>query len=273
MAVQDSEGVTNVLLVQLRDLELRQKELREGQRSGLELETLVEGNPMRHPKLANEDVDLALVLVVEEEESFVTVQGVEGDVRLVALVAQESRGEGRTPAYGHEIEVAVLARERRRQAAGGAEANGHSPEEPKRNILGGRPCQQPLALCQDISLDPAHGETLTRSGEERMPSAAYSQSVWELVRNLEDDERAAQAFVRLAAFGVATWLGSLVLAQSFLPLSTIAALLAVVFGGIGWRAARNGDPREASTFVGIALAFALALLWVFFVFAVLLRLA
>jgi hypothetical protein len=97
--------------------------------------------------------------------------------------------------------------------------------------------------------------------------------VWELVRNLEDDEHAAQAFVRLAAFGLATWLGSLVLAQSFLPLSTIAALLAVVFGGVGWRAARNGDPREASTFVGIALAFALALLWVFFVFAVLLRLA
>jgi hypothetical protein len=97
--------------------------------------------------------------------------------------------------------------------------------------------------------------------------------VWELVRNLEDDERAAQAFVRLAAFGVATWLGSLVLAQSFLPLSTIAGLLAVVFGAIGWRAARNGDPREASTFVGIALALALAVLWVFFVFAVLLRLA
>ena len=52
--------------------------------------------------------------------------------------------------------------------------------------------------------------------------------MWELVRNLEDDERAILFFVRLAAFGVATWLGSLVLAQSFLPLSTLAALLAVV---------------------------------------------
>jgi hypothetical protein len=97
--------------------------------------------------------------------------------------------------------------------------------------------------------------------------------VWELVRSLEDDERAAQAFVRLAVFGVATWLGSLVLAQSFLPLSTLAALLAVVFGGIGWRAARNGDPREGSTFVGIALALTLAALWLFFFLSVLLRLA
>lgn len=106
-----------------------------------------------------------------------------------------------------------------------------------------------------------------------MPPAAYSQCVWELVRNLEDDDRASQAFVRLAGFGVLTWLGSLVLAQSFLPLSTIAALLAVVFGAVGWRAARNGEPREASTFVAIALAVALALLWVLFFFAVLLRLA
>jgi hypothetical protein len=97
--------------------------------------------------------------------------------------------------------------------------------------------------------------------------------VWDLVRNLEDDERAAQAFVRLAVFGVATWVGSLVLAQTFLPLSTLAALLAVVFGGIGWRAARNGDPREASTFVGMALALALAGLWALIVFSFLLRLA
>ena len=97
--------------------------------------------------------------------------------------------------------------------------------------------------------------------------------MWELVRNLEDDERAAQAFVRLAAFGVFTWLGSFVLAQSFLPLSTLAALLAVVFGVVGWRAARNGEPREASTFVAMALALSLAGLWVLFVFAFLLRLA
>jgi hypothetical protein len=115
--------------------------------------------------------------------------------------------------------------------------------------------------------------TLTRSGEEQMPPSPYSQSVWELTRNLEDDEYAAQAFIRLAAFGVFTWLGSLVLAQSFLPLSTLAALLAVVFGGVGWRAARNGEPREASTFVALALAIALAGLWILFAFAFLLRLA
>ena len=213
------------------------------------------------------------MLVVEEEESFVSVQSVEGDVRLVALAAEESRRYGRAPAHGHEIEVAVFAREWRRQAAWCSQADRDATEQPKRHACGLRSGEEPFPFSNDVGLDSAHCETLTRSGEERRPVAAYSQSVWELVRNLEDDERAAQAFVRLAAFGVATWLGSLVLAQSFLPLSTIAALLAVVFGGIGWRAAKNGDPREASTFVAIALAFALAVLWVFFVFAVLLRLA
>ena len=97
--------------------------------------------------------------------------------------------------------------------------------------------------------------------------------MWELVRNLEDDERAILFFVRLAGFGIFTWLGSLVLAPSFLPLSTLAALLAVVFGGVGWRAARNGEPREASTFVAMALAVTLAGLGILFVFAFLLRLA
>jgi hypothetical protein len=204
------------------------------------------------------------VLVVEEEESFVSVQSVEGDVRLVALASEESRREGRTPAHGHEIEVAVFAREWRRQAAWRSQADRDAAEQPQRHAFGLRSGEEPFPFFYDVGLDSAHCETLTRSGEERRPVAAYSQSVW---------ERAAQAFVRLAAFGLATWLGSLVLAQSFLPLSTIAALLAVVFGGIGWRAAKNGDPREASTFVAIALAFALAVLWVFFVFAVLLRLA
>lgn len=201
------------------------------------------------------------------------MQSVEGDVRLVAFGAEESRREGRAPAHRREIEVAVLARERRRQATGGSETDRNAAEQPQRHAFGLRSGEEPFPFYYDVGLDAGHGETLTRSGEERRPVAAYSQSVWELVRNLEDDERAAQAFVRLAVFGLATWLGSLVLAQSFLPLSTIAALLAVVFGGIGWRAAKNGDPREASTFVAVALAFALAVLWVFFVFAVLLRLA
>jgi hypothetical protein len=96
--------------------------------------------------------------------------------------------------------------------------------------------------------------------------------VWELVRSLEDDvrsleddERAATAFLRLGGAGIITWFVTAAVADSLLPATTLASLMAVVFGVVGWRAARQGVPREASTVVGIVLAVILALLWLFIV--------
>jgi hypothetical protein len=37
---------------------------------------------------------------------------------------------------------------------------------------------------------------------------------------------------------------------------------------VGWRAARQGVPREASTVIGIVLAVILALLWLFLVLSI-----
>jgi hypothetical protein len=96
--------------------------------------------------------------------------------------------------------------------------------------------------------------------------------VWELVRSLEDDvrsleddERAATAFFWLGGAGIITWFVTAAVADSLLPATTLASLMAVVFGVVGWRAARQGVPREASTVVGIVLAVILALLWLFIV--------
>jgi hypothetical protein len=89
--------------------------------------------------------------------------------------------------------------------------------------------------------------------------------VRELVRTLEDDERAAQAFLALGLFGVLTWFATLVVADTLMPLSTLGALLAVVFGLVGWRAAKQGVPREASTLVGLVLAVSLAFLWIYLI--------
>jgi hypothetical protein len=47
--------------------------------------------------------------------------------------------------------------------------------------------------------------------------------------------------------------------------------MAVVFGVVGWRAARQGVPREASTVIGIVLAVILALVWLFLVLAIVAR--
>ena len=96
--------------------------------------------------------------------------------------------------------------------------------------------------------------------------------MWELVRSLEDDvrsleddERAATAFLWLGGAGIITWFVTAAVADSLLPATSLASLLAVVFGVVGWRAARQGVPREASTVIGIVLALILALVWLFIV--------
>ena len=94
----------------------------------------------------------------------------------------------------------------------------------------------------------------------------------ELVRTLEDDQRAAQAFFGLVIFGIVTWFASFAVADTLLPLTTLGALLAAVFGVVGWRAAKQGVPREASTLVGLVLTALLAFLWIYFVPAALVRL-
>jgi predicted PurR-regulated permease PerM len=97
--------------------------------------------------------------------------------------------------------------------------------------------------------------------------------VWELDRALEDDTRAAGLFVWLGAAGIATWLASIMLADSLLPITSIAALGAVVFAAVGRRASKIGNPREATNFVALTLAAVLAVLWLFLLGSLILRLA
>jgi hypothetical protein len=98
--------------------------------------------------------------------------------------------------------------------------------------------------------------------------------VWELartfedeVRSLDDDERAASAFLWLGGAGIVTWFATAAVADSLLPATSLASLMAVVIGVVGWRASRQGAPREASTVVGIVLAVMLALVWLYLVLA------
>jgi len=79
-------------------------------------------------------------------------------------------------------------------------------------------------------------------------------------------------FARLGAAGIVTWLASIVLADSLLPITSITALGAIVFGVLGWRASKHGDPREATNFVAVSLAVILAMLWLFLLGSLLLRL-
>ena len=87
------------------------------------------------------------------------------------------------------------------------------------------------------------------------------RSLEDEVRSLEDDDRAATAFLWLGGAGIFTWFATAAIADSLLPATSLASLMAVVIGVVGWRAARQGEPREASTVVGIVLAVIFALIW------------
>jgi predicted tellurium resistance membrane protein TerC len=95
--------------------------------------------------------------------------------------------------------------------------------------------------------------------------------VWELDRALDDDRRAANAFAWLGVAALLTWVASVVLADSLLPFTSITALGGVVFGLLGWRASKQGNPREATNFVAVALALVLAVLWLFLLGSLILR--
>ena len=104
--------------------------------------------------------------------------------------------------------------------------------------------------------------------------------MWELVRSsveddirsLEDDDRAATAFLWLGGAGIVTWFMVAALADDLVPTTSVASLLSVVFGVVGWRAARQGVPREATTMVGIVLAVILAFVWLYLVLSLVFKL-
>jgi hypothetical protein len=45
----------------------------------------------------------------------------------------------------------------------------------------------------------------------------------------------------------------------------------LVFGFVGWRSTKHGNPREATNFVAISLAVVLAVLWLFLLGSLVLR--
>lgn len=97
------------------------------------------------------------------------------------------------------------------------------------------------------------------------------QALEDDVRSLEDDERAAPAFLWLGGAGIVTWFATLAIADSLLPALSLVSLMGVVIGIVGWRAARQGMPREASTVVGIIITGILALVWIYLVLSLVAR--
>jgi hypothetical protein len=155
VAVEQQDGVADVLLVELDDLELGEQQLRQRYRRGVELEALGERDLVAHAEGADEDVDLPAVVVVEEQRALARVHRVERDVRVVARVAQQLVEPARITLGDGEVEVLVLAIERRRHLRG-PQADGHPAQEAQVDSgLRGEP-EKALALGDDVLEDRGH---------------------------------------------------------------------------------------------------------------------
>ena len=181
-----------------------------------------------------------------------------------SLPGRTERDHGR---HGGLHEGGALPRAFRRRPAGRRVAR------PLRHRVHGRSGRcRPDRVQQEGPVGRPLSNQLPLSGGRVARIPSYSQNVWELDRALEDDSRAADLFAWLGTAGVATWLASFILADSLLPITSITGLGALVFGFVGWRASKHGDPREATNFVAISLAVVLAVLWLFLLGSLLLRL-
>jgi hypothetical protein len=156
VAVEQEHGVTDVLLVDSNDLELRHQQLGQRDRRLLDLEAISERDLVAHTERVHEEVDLAAMVLVEVQPALMRMHRVEGDVGLVAGLLHDLIGLAR-PLLGHgEVEVLVGTVERGGQL-GRVKAHRDPAEEPQLHTrLRGQP-ENALTLGDDVVEDRSHG--------------------------------------------------------------------------------------------------------------------
>src|SRR5215211_2552230 len=134
MVVQEGEGVADVLLVELDDLELREQQLSERDGERLHGHTVPEGDLVAHPEVADKDVDLPVVLLVEVKQPLPTVHRVEPRLRNVSQGLEEPLRLGGFTLLRNPIQVSVLSLEGGLQAVVRAYFYGHPSKQAKRQV-------------------------------------------------------------------------------------------------------------------------------------------
>src|SRR5829696_8442035 len=134
MVVQEGEGVAHVLLVELDDLELRKQELSQRYCKRLQGHTVPEGDLVAHPEVADKDVDLPVVLLVEVKQPLPAIHRVEPRLRNVSQGLEEPLRLGGFAFLCDPIQVSVLPLEGGLQAVVCAHLYGHPSKQAKRHI-------------------------------------------------------------------------------------------------------------------------------------------
>src|SRR5215211_322781 len=156
VVVQERQGIPNVLLVELYDLQLGQQQLRERNRHRFQSQPLAEADLVAHLEGADEDVHLPAVLLVEEEEALAAVERVETNLGRVAQTLEEPLRLPRG-APGHDpVQVGVVALERRVEAVLRPQLDRHPPEKPENEVLPIRLLGDAQGLLGHVGTDVAH---------------------------------------------------------------------------------------------------------------------
>src|ERR671920_1392771 len=135
MVVQEGEGVADVLLVELDDLELRKQELSQRDGKRLHGHTVPEGDLVAHPEVADEDVDLPVVLLVEVEQPLPAVHRIETCLRNVSKGLEEPLHLGGLTLLCDPIQISVLPLEGGLYAVVRTYFYGHPSKQAKRHVV------------------------------------------------------------------------------------------------------------------------------------------
>ena len=150
---QDGVGVGAVLGVQRDDLELRHEQIGQGDRERIAIEVLADRQDVAHLEGVDEDIDLAAVLLVVEEQPARAVHRVERAVGDVALRLEERPRAPSVPLARDEIDVADLAHEGRIEICSAVQANGGAADQAhsQAGLVGCR--HETACLLHDIGQD------------------------------------------------------------------------------------------------------------------------
>ena len=114
MPEQQRLRIDDVLGVDLHHLQLGQQQVGRRERLWMHLKAIVELERMTHAEGPNEDVDLARVALVIEEETAVAMQVVEAPVGDVTELAEQALESPVLALLDHDVDITVASIEDRR---------------------------------------------------------------------------------------------------------------------------------------------------------------
>src|ERR1700693_1789752 len=116
----------------------------------MQTQPIIELERVTHAEGADEDVDLALVALVIEEQAAVTVEVVEAAVRDVAEILEQMPQSPILALLDDKVDVAVAPLERRRPRTMPVHANGGAAQESHQHVRLGGSLQQADGLRLDV---------------------------------------------------------------------------------------------------------------------------